>query len=225
VETHPIVLEPWQLAVKLDVLLCCPNASAGRRQTLCDAIGAQMVGVTVEQVRRDFPEELAACIADLSATYPDYIAEARRRISERFRFLRQRAMRVGLIILPLISKAAIGQFPNLVERARQPTLNEVARYVLRTDGRPHDEDSVHQFLKAEVRPWYRVAQLAVAFQLMAREYADRGAVMSFDYQDTPFFAEVLRRADEAADHIRATPAAKGIASRLVSLREFDCLRG
>ena len=49
--------------------------------------------------------------------------------------------------------------------------------------------------------------------------------MTFDYQDAGFFAGILRHADEVAEHIRATPGAKGIAKKLIPLDAFDRLRG
>ncbi len=77
------VPELWELAVRLDVLTCYPVATDAWRQRRHDAIGSQMVGVTLEHIGQEFPEDLAKGFAELSATFPDYDAEARRRISER----------------------------------------------------------------------------------------------------------------------------------------------
>ena len=128
-----------------------------------------------------------------------YDTRARRRISERFIFQHERAFRAGAAMLPLISKRRPADFQF---RGSTPAADVERDCPLCAgqDGRPQDDDQVHQFLKAEVRPWYSVAHLAAAFQLMAREFHGCGSVMSFCYQDAAFFAEVLRRADEVADH-------------------------
>ena len=228
--------ELWQLAVRLHVLMCYPDAPADRHQRLCNAIGAQMIAVTLKQVQIDSPEDLNRSRIELAARFPGHDWKARRNISEKFIEHHEQALRVGSIVLAMVSEAATGKYPAFVGRSRQPSRKEIARYLLENKGvvfgegegiseRGTDaEDILHQFLKAKVKPWYPVAHLAAAFQLTAREDTVRGATMSFDYHDADFFAKILDRAHATAEHIRATSNACGIAKMLVPLDEFDRLR-
>lgn len=121
--------EFWELAVRVHVLMCYPDAPEARRQRICKAIGRQMVDVTLDDIAHESDKDLPIVVARLSGSFPDYDAGARRGITERFVYQNERVLRVGAIVLALIAKEATGRFPSLAGGNRQPTLNEAARYV------------------------------------------------------------------------------------------------
>jgi hypothetical protein len=68
-----------------------------------------------------------------------------------------------------------------------------------------------------VRAHRPIAHLAAAYQWIARERSGDQPSATFDYQDLDFHREAVKRANEFAGYLRATPALQGIADQLIDL--------
>lgn len=127
---------------------------------------------------------------------------------------------VGEVILPLIQETATGQAPRLPTSMSQPSVDQLIRYLLpRGECEPEEPylDRLHDFEKRKYRLRFPVAHLCAASQMIAQQRAERGATATYDYQDLSFARERVTKANVIAEHIKAAPALKLMASRLIQI--------
>lgn len=203
--------EPWEINVRLDVLLAYPTAKPGRVTRLIGAICAEQIAATIEQ----FP----ARRYELLERYPDYDPQNRVEFSTLIPRLEEASM-VGAVILPLIQETATGRPPRLPRSISQLSVDQLIRYLWPRRGRESEltyDHRVHDFEKRKYRPRFPVAHLCAASQMIAQQRAQRGAAATYDYQDLSFARERVTKAKVIAEHIKATSELKLMASRLIQI--------
>ena len=204
-------LEPWEINVRLDMLLAYPTAKPDRVTRLISAICSDQIAATIEQ----FPERRD----ELFEKYPDY--DPRKRVEHSTLIPRlEDAFLVGAVILPLIQETATGQAPRLPASMSQPSVDQLIRYLWPRRGSEPEEpyrDRVHDFEKRKYRHRFPVAHLCAASQMIAQQRAEGGAKATYDYQDLSFARERVTKAKVIAEHIKATPALKLMSSRLIHI--------
>jgi hypothetical protein len=216
ISPHKLVLdtstsEPWEINVCLDVLLAYPTAKPDRVTRLISAICSEQIAATIEQ----FPDRRD----ELLEKYPDYDPRIRVGYSALIPRIED-ALLVGAVILPLIQETATGQAPRLPQSISQPSVDQLIRHLWPRRGRESEltyDHRVHDFEKRKYRPRFPVAHLCAASQMIAQQRAERGATATYNYQDLSFARERVTKAKVIAEHIKATPELKLMASRLIQI--------
>jgi hypothetical protein len=204
-------LAPFEIGARLDALLCYPNWSPQRRQTVSDAICAEVVGYTIEL--EPFRTR------GLRTRYPQYTKSRSRSALNSLPHRREKALTFGLAFLPLLKKAATQELPIFNGQQRELSRVEIARFLWPrwNGGADFDYDQWLHDRMSDWRNYHPIAHLAAAYQYIARERSGPNEAASIDYQDLDLHREVVRRANEFAGHFRATPGLNGIADQLIEL--------
>lgn len=194
------------------MMLAYPDVSQDRMTRLVNAACADQIRVTIanDPERRD----------ELIQRYPDYDPRKARVGWSKLRQRRDDALLVGTAILPLIKEAATGQSPHVPLSMTQLSIDQIVRYLWpQVDGECEDSyfGRMHDYEKRKLRRRFPVAHLSAALQLIARERAHNGEANTYDYQDPSFVRDWVTRANAIAEHIKATPALKLMASRLIQI--------
>lgn len=202
-------LAPFEIGVNLDVLLCYPTWSAGRRQNIVNAICAELVAYWIELE----PDRTA----ELVAAYPKYRKSKARGALGSLMERHEKALTFGQAFLPLLKEGATGELPILNGEKRELSISEIARFIwppqengneVNYEGRLHDR-------KKELRNFYPIAHLAAAYQYAARERSATNQPGQLDYQDLEFHRALVTRANEFAGYFRAAQALNAIADQLI----------
>lgn len=205
-------LEPWEIAARLDMLLAYPDVSRDRMTRLVNGVCADQIRVTIES----FPE----LRDELLQKYPDYDPRTSRVESSNLPQLRDDTRLVGAAILSLIQQTATGKSPTLPPPMTQLSIDQLVRYLwprLNGECEASYSERMHDYERRKLRRRFPVAHLSAALQYIARERAHNGEANTYDYQDLSFVRDWVARGNAIAEHIKATPALKLMASRLIQI--------
>lgn len=210
------ILESWEIAARLDMLLAYPDVKPERMKRLINAACADQIRVTI----KSFPQRRA----ELIKKYPHYNPQTTRVGKKNVRKQREDALLVGAAILSLIKEAATGAAPLLPQSMTRLSLDQIVRYLwtAREEGLEINyTDRMHDYEKRKLRSRYPVAHLAAALQLLARKREHGGEKGSYDYQDLPFLRHWVAEANVIAEQISATPGLELMASQLIQIQWIE----
>lgn len=203
-------LQPFEIGARLEALLCYSTWSAERRERIADAICARLFAFSIAQD--------PALKKELSRKYPRYTKHNRTKLNS-LDGRREKALRIGVVFLPMLKEPATGELAELHGQKRRLTLAEIVRFIW--PERQGGPDFVYEdWLKdreKDVRLYRPIAHLAAAYQWIARERSGEEPSAPFDYQDLDFHREVVSRANEFASYFRGAPALRSVADQLVNL--------
>ena len=205
------VMAPFEIGARLDALLCYSTWSMDRQQEIADAICADLFAqwIQIEPHRK----------ADLYEARPQYRKSKKRASLAKLHDRREQVLEAGQAFLPLLKQAAIGRLPILNGRRRELSIGQIARFIWppREDGYEIYYESRLHDNKKTLRSLRPIADLAAAYQYVARKRSGVEQAASFDYQNLDFHRKVVVRASRFADCFRSIPALGNIASRLVKI--------
>ena len=203
-------LQPFEIGARLEALLCYPTLSVERRETIADAICAQLFAFSIahNSTRK----------TELSRKYPRYAKRNRTKLGS-LDGRREKALRIGMAFLPMLKEVAIGELPQLYGEKRRLTLKETVQFIWpkRQFGPDFDYQNWLKDREKDVRAYRPIAHLAASYQWIARERSGDNRFANFDYQDLDLHREAVRRANEFAAYFRRTPALQVIAEQLIDL--------
>lgn len=201
---------PFELAARLEALLCYPHRTPSYRLKIEGAFCADVI----KQMIESDPD----CRSELRSRYPQYLRSDNRTSLGSLMKNREVATRAGMGFLALIKPAATGEPTRLNGKVGQPSFGAIGRYLNppREDGKEIKYlERLHDWQAAGFRKYYPVAHLAAAYAALAREAALQSLPTNFHCDDLRSIKMIVGTATLFAQHIRATPELAAVAGQLV----------
>lgn len=215
-ELDTSVLEPWEIAARLDMMLAYPDVTSERMERLVNAACAEQIAVTIEA----FPERRAQLISQ----YPNYKPGKVRVGRDTIDLRRDDVLLVGMAVLCLLRDKKTGHQIPLPPSISRRSVDQIISYLWLDGGRQDDaqhHDKIHDVERRKLNKRFPVAHLAAALQWLAQEKAAAGNIGTYDYQDLDFLRKWVVKAGEVAGYIRDTPRLGRMASKLIDIRWIE----
>ena len=210
---------PFEIGIKLDVLLCFPTWPAERRERIARALCEWFLKTTLE-----FKPDLHDAF---QARYPHYLRGVPRVELKGLLGRREKALFAGKAMLSFIKLPETGEAVVLDGEPLVPTRNLATKYVYsslygRRLGKDESrEDVLHNLLKYKVRPCDPVVHLAASWQAAAHELCGDEMAAQLGYDDVDLHRRVVERAARYAGHIRNIPTLRKVAEKLIDIEWVD----
>ena len=205
-------LASFEVAARLEALLCYPHRSLDYRRNVAGAICADVVS----QMIYDEPNRRS----ELRIRYPQYLKSDNRTSLGSLMKNREAATRAGMGFLAVMKETATGKPSVLNGRVGQVSFGAIGRFLnpAREQGAEINyKDRLHDWQADGFRRYYPVAHLAAAYAALARRASFGEQATSFNYHDFRSIKLIVGTATLFAQHIRATPKLAAAASQLVLL--------